>query len=237
MSEYWIEVDKNGVETFFSDTGPRGGETIRRVPLNSEKVRDLPQLGLITMMEEGGIERQEKIGQGQVAASDQIPTSCNITDEQLEGLGFTVLPAKGKKALFRDCKFPEGWTKKRTDHHMYTDVLDEKGRKRASIMYKAAFYDEDAALTFNRRYGCRRDYGVDNHEECLVWQVLEDQKVLFTCEERVGPRPKEGSVDDHRAYWDNVDVVEKGLRAQCGVFLTEMGVDPKADCLANWEDN
>lgn len=48
--------------------------------------------------------------------------------------------------LFMHATLPEGWEKRPTDHHMYSDLLDAQGRKRASIMYKAAFYDRDASI-------------------------------------------------------------------------------------------
>src|SRR6185436_8068032 len=42
-----------------------------------------------------------------------------------------------------------------TDHSMYTDLVDDKGRVRASIFYKAAFYDRKADISFKRRFSIR----------------------------------------------------------------------------------
>ena len=35
---------------------------------------------------------------------------------------------------------------------MWNNLYDEKGRKRANFFYKAAFYDRDAFINFDRRY-------------------------------------------------------------------------------------
>jgi hypothetical protein len=64
--------------------------------------------------------------------------------------------------LFLYAIIPAGWKFKRTDHYMYQDLLDEKGRKRASQMYKAAFYDRDASIHAVPRYSAyytRDDWG------------------------------------------------------------------------------
>jgi hypothetical protein len=62
--------------------------------------------------------------------------------EALEAEGFKFLgPVEGDD-LFQYVVFPEGWTKRRTEHHMYTDLVDPQSRTRGSIGYKVAFYDD-----------------------------------------------------------------------------------------------
>ena len=39
---------------------------------------------------------------------------------------------------------PQGWTRRATDHDMHSEILDEAGKIRISVFYKAAFYDRRA---------------------------------------------------------------------------------------------
>ncbi len=62
--------------------------------------------------------------------------------------------------LFINVVLPDGWQKKPTDHSMWSDLVDERGRKRANIFYKAAFYDRSAHLNLVYRYT------VSGYESC-----------------------------------------------------------------------
>jgi hypothetical protein len=94
----------------------------------------------------GGIEAQEKAGQVAFETSETLPKDC--PKEALEKLGFVF----GEEAddIFVKVKFPDGWKKRATGHSMWTDLLDETGKKRGSIFYKAAFYDRKADMTLDK---------------------------------------------------------------------------------------
>ncbi len=100
----------------------------------------------------GGIEAQEKRGQETFVNSATLPIDLNRTAtwEQLEAYGFV----RGNEVddLFVSVTMPAGWRKVGTDHSMWSDLLDEQGRKRAAIFYKAAFYDRSAHMSFTRRF-------------------------------------------------------------------------------------
>jgi hypothetical protein len=99
----------------------------------------------------GGIERQEAAGQQMLLESAVLPKEIRgATREQLEALGFKFLADVDD--LFVTCELPAGWTKRGTSHSMHSDLLDELGRKRAGIFYKAAFYDRRADMIVDRRY-------------------------------------------------------------------------------------
>lgn len=99
----------------------------------------------------GGIERQEAEGQKSFVASATLPKDMmGTTREQLEAIGFKF--GADADDLFVNCTLPPGWTKRATDHSMWSDLLDEQGRKRGGIFYKAAFYDRNAHMSMNRRY-------------------------------------------------------------------------------------
>ena len=109
---------------------------------------------LIAAMVPGGIEAQEKRGQMAQAALQTLP--LKLKRDEFEAAGFVF----GDPAddLFVNVTFPEGWTKKPSSHDMWTEILDEKGRVRGSIFYKAAFYDRSASARLSPRFHVGEDY-------------------------------------------------------------------------------
>lgn len=113
----------------------------------------------VTASTPGGIEAQEKAGQTTFVANSQLPKECPRKD--LEKMGFKF--GADVSALFVSVTMPAGWKKVATEHSMWSDLLDDKGRKRAGIFYKAAFYDQRADMHLERRYnvqgyhGCEKD--------------------------------------------------------------------------------
>lgn len=99
----------------------------------------------------GGIEKQEAQGQVDFVADKTLPVECiDCSRDQLEKMG--ILFGEVVDDLFISCKLPEGWSKRPTEHSMWSDLLDGKGHTRAHIFYKAAFYDRKAHITLERRY-------------------------------------------------------------------------------------
>lgn len=99
----------------------------------------------------GGIEAQEAAGQAMLCAAAQLPKEMHgCTREQLEAIGFKF--GADVDNLFVSCTLPPGWKKQATDHSMHSNLLDDKGRVRAGIFYKAAFYDRRADLNWSRRF-------------------------------------------------------------------------------------
>lgn len=90
----------------------------------------------------GHVLAQEKRGQEELVGSTRFPT--NAPTVELEALGFTFGPADERDPLFRPAQLPDGWRKEGSDHDMWSYVLDEKGRRRVAVFYKAAFYDRDS---------------------------------------------------------------------------------------------
>jgi hypothetical protein len=91
---------------------------------------------------DGYIEGMEAAGQRQFVESSVIPTQCD--EAALIALGFTLGDKVPGDDLFRHCTLPAGWRKAATDHSMHSDIVDELGRKRVGVFYKAAFYDRRA---------------------------------------------------------------------------------------------
>jgi hypothetical protein len=90
---------------------------------------------------------QEAAGQRQLVHSDRLPTSTHEgTDEPYLALGFAFGEPDASDPLFRPATLPAGWSKRATDHSMGSEVVDQHGRARVSVFYKAAFYDRRADM-------------------------------------------------------------------------------------------
>lgn len=99
----------------------------------------------------GGIEAQEKQGQTTFVNSATLPKKFNFCKrEDLEQMG--VKFGQDADDLFVQVELPEGWKKVPTDHSMWSKLVDGQGRERASIFYKAAFYDRKAHISAKSRY-------------------------------------------------------------------------------------
>lgn len=112
----------------------------------------------------GGIEAQEAAGQAVLIASSALPREIyEGTREQLEAIGFRF--GADVDELFVAADLPAGWSKRATSHSMNSELLDDKGRVRATIFYKAAFYDRRADMRMRPRYS-RTTYadGATEHE-------------------------------------------------------------------------
>lgn len=101
----------------------------------------------------GGIEAQEKSGQIQKTFDNTLPKRGTLPGagrESFEALGFVF--GSDADDLFVNVTFPNGWRKRPAKHSMHLHLLDDKGRKRASIFYKAAFYDRQAEIWLEKRF-------------------------------------------------------------------------------------
>ncbi len=92
------------------------------------------------------IEAQESRGQGELVNSTQLPSQ--ITGKEiLEKAGVKFGKPLEDDPLFCDAELPEGWKKERTDHSLWSKLVDADGKERATIFYKAASYDRDAFMS------------------------------------------------------------------------------------------
>jgi hypothetical protein len=126
------------------------------LPENTSK-RD-PLVHLMGMMDSGQtgyIEGMEAAGQRQFVASTVMPTECD--EKELDALGFKLGDPVGGDGLFRHATLPQGWSKQGSDHSMWSDIVDEHGRRRVAIFYKAAFYDRRAFASVDTLYSYLSD--------------------------------------------------------------------------------
>lgn len=114
----------------------------------------------------GGIEASEKAGQQALVASTNMPKDMMPSRLAFEILGFRF--GEPVDELFVKATLPPGWTRAGTDHSMHSDILDEKGRRRVGVFYKAAFYDRRADATLIGRYSIQRDYDLPGDDLAFV---------------------------------------------------------------------
>lgn len=138
-----------------------------RVTNTSAEVNREPIVGLATAMVPGGIEASERRGQIEFLESEVLPAEiqqywpgAKKGDGKLllEAWGFVFGKHVGGDTLFMQAKLPPGWSRKGTDHAMWSHVVDDKGRERCAIFYKAAFYDRRATLSISPRYRFEHEY-------------------------------------------------------------------------------
>ena len=98
----------------------------------------------------GGIEAQEARGQTDFVAPETLPIDGTKNREDFEAMGIQF--GESVDDIFVSVTLPEGWKKVPTDHSMWSHLVDDQDRKRASIFYKAAFYDRSAHIRLNSRY-------------------------------------------------------------------------------------
>lgn len=145
------------------------------------------------------IENQEKRGQEAVVRGQRLPKKANAhtvpseirfrgvsndmpyderqeivdhniyeyTKEQYEKMGIGV--GRDYDDLFWSVSLPVGWEIKATDHTMWNELIDDKGRKRGTFFYKAAFYDRNAFINFETRYKIESTHIADSEEDYEVW--------------------------------------------------------------------
>lgn len=188
---------------------------------------------MISMMP-GGIEAQEKRGQLDFVASTTLPLEVNHGERaQFEAMG--IVFGEPVDDLFCEAQLPEGWSKQPTAHSMWSNLLDDKGRRRGGIFYKAAFYDRRAFLNIVPRFATAVEpvsgYDDPNYRtsewHCVVYDC---DAIVWESEQRIPPQP--GDVERHilMEWFDSKDSLYDLGRS----WLDENYPDWK-DATAHWD--
>lgn len=119
-------------------------------------------IGLTTGDASEGLETVQRNEQCRALSSNMLPRDMQPSMDVYEALGFTFEDV-GDDVLYQ-VSLPEGWTLK-SDGGYWTDLLDEKGRKRGSYFYKGAFWDRNGHMFLVTRY-----YITYEHIEKNNWQ-------------------------------------------------------------------
>lgn len=166
--------------------------------------KELPELMLAEMVMRGSsnaIERQEATGQRELCNSQMLPVKGGMyarysTNDILRSWGVVLGDPCTDDELFRPCQLPDGWSIKPTGRSMWSGLLDERGRQRASIFYKAAFYDRKAHIILLGRY--RIDaYSLWKREDDFRQACVKDgDSVVFTSSKHPCRYDEYRAVDD-----------------------------------------
>jgi hypothetical protein len=123
---------------------------------------------LFGMLGVNNIEQQEAKGQKEFCQDSLMPKENNsyiLKDDlltQYKKLGIEIIGDYDR--LFYKVKLPAGWKRIPTEHHMWNKLIDEQGRERGLIFYKAAFYDERAHFSLSYRFTISPNNSYYNHE-------------------------------------------------------------------------
>lgn len=94
---------------------------------------------------------QEAAGQQELVNSDTLPSEIDAKSKEiLEQAGVKFGEPVENDPLFTYVELPAGWKKIPTDHSMWSQLVDETGKVRANIFYKAAFYDRRANISASK---------------------------------------------------------------------------------------
>jgi hypothetical protein len=201
---------------------------------------------LFTAMIPGGIEAQEAQGQRALcqAVTARLPKKLGITEsrnysnaEKLYNLlGIEVLGEYDD--LFLNVKLPEGWKIEPTEHSMTSKLFDNKNRERATIFYKAAFYDRKAHFSLDTRFHIQVEpedayqSGMTSNERRelpLYGRVYDQGEIVFQTEGEQQIRISPETVD---AY----DEQYKRLGEECNQWLIDNNYPEYNNPLKYWEE-
>lgn len=187
------------------------------------------------------IENQEKRGQRMVVANQRLPqkahkscvpdeyifngiedgmswkereeivsrNNCEYTKSQYEKMGIEIVSEYDD--LFYNIKLPDGWEIKATDHSMWNELFDDKGRKRADFFYKAAFYDRNAFINFDTRFHLSVNHIADRSEDYEVWSKSDFQGKIKDGQAIIFETKPEKCTGDYQADKAIEDVLRKEL--------------------------
>lgn len=189
------------------------------------------------------IENQEKRGQRMVVECRRLPKATNgcsnihpkrddfeFTKSQYEKMGIKIID--NSDDLFWGVQLPGGWEIKATDHSMWNDLIDDKGRVRATFFYKAAFYDRDAFINFNTRYTTCVDHTADYAEvDYERWRKSPSIGYVKDCGEIIYST----ATKDSSEYYHRQEKIEKGIKEELEKYMAEHYPDYE-DVNAYWDE-
>lgn len=161
----------------------------------AQEAADHPIIPLEAIIEKNpgdAIVAQEARGQTSFVGSDTLPLKMRRDNDKeiLEAAGVKFLSPVENDKLFQYVELPAGWKKFPTDHSMWSNLVDDKGRVRATIFYKAAFYDRNAFMSTSTRFEIASDYDKRESEGVSVANVLDGGKVVHTTNPRKIPKER-----------------------------------------------
>ena len=150
-------------------------------------------------------ENMEAEGQQEAVNRTMLAKRMYPSRADWESLGFTFVDIPDDNVLCH-AELPEGWSIEATSHSMHINILDANGLKRGSMFYKAAFYDRNASMSLERRYGIFRKYFEENPRTFEVY-FGNEQEILFVAGKVV--KPTNGTEEEIDAAYAEAERLEK----------------------------
>jgi len=147
--------------------------------------------------EENAIEIMEKKGQMEAVNSSRVSKKMFPDKSLWESLGFKFKDIPNDDVLY-EAELPEGWKVIPTEHQMWNNIVDKNNMVRATMFYKASFYDRDSHMSLECCYSIFTQYDKDNNEKICFGNVNE---VLF-CAGQVY-KPQNSSPEERRKMHDD----------------------------------
>lgn len=139
----------------------------------------------------------------------------NFTKTQYERMGIKIIDEYDD--LFYNVVLPDGWKVEATDHTMWNELIDNKGRKRASFFYKAAFYDRDAFINFETRFHLNVTHTADPSEDYDIWKKSDLQGTIKDGDIIIAQTRCVPATEDYHEE----DKIEKELWAELETFMKD----------------
>lgn len=182
-------------------------------------------LGLALLGSSSPIETMEALGQRRLVSSTQLPIDGTEGDDAAAWAAMGVKLGEKTDDLFRHVELPEGWRLVATDHSMWSDLQDDRGRRRAGVFYKAAFYDRRARVSLERRYSVQCDWtNPDPRRHRVIEATRDGERVLFTS--------SAASIED--LPWEQRAEIETGQKTECEDWLKREIGPAWDDLVAAW---
>lgn len=178
---------------------------------------------LVTGSPESFITGQERAGQHQLVNSDRLPAQILHSEQaDYEALGFTFGEPDERDPMFRPATLPPGWKREGSDRAMWSYIVDELGRKRVSIFYKAAFYDRSAHMSLNSVHAYVGDVVYNGGDYVLDKTWATREAVLASLRGEQERHEKEAA--DFRSYASDPGRTEDN-RARCAESAAKYEAD------------
>lgn len=177
------------------------------------------------------VENAERIGQRRLVQSTQLPSDGLLGQNRAmwEACGIEIVSPAAGDYLFTEVRLPAGWQKRPTDHHYWSDLVDDAGRKRGVIFFKAVSYDRRAFLRPVTRFAVDRDFERPDADAAIVFQVKDCDTVVFQTDMR--PMPDGTGA----AFGDALHAIEEELAAQCVAWLEERDFPDYRNPASYWD--
>lgn len=168
---------------------------------------------LATGSADGLIEDAEARGQQALVNSADLPSRGSYgrpLDKALIEEKTGILFGDEVNDLFVRATLPAGWKKEGSDHAMWSYLLDDKGRRRASIFYKAAFYDRSAHISFETFWNVKSHHGDNDEFSCWVENADGER---FAEQGTVTHPGHDAPSETKRSHYDQTQAMQDACRA------------------------